>query len=34
LTPALREDLLQQFDSALRQRYPVSVDQAAVARAF
>src|SRR5229473_980880 len=34
LTPSLREDLLQQFDQALRERYPVSVDQAAVARAF
>ena len=34
LTPSMREDLLQEFDQALRERYPVSVDQAAVARAF
>ena len=34
LTPSMRDDLLQQFDQALRQRYPVSIDQAAVARAF
>src|SRR5258708_16465236 len=34
LTPSLREDLLQQFDQAMRERYPVSVDQAALARAF
>jgi hypothetical protein len=34
LTPSLRDDLLQQFDQALRQRYPVSIDHDAVARAF
>jgi peptidyl-prolyl cis-trans isomerase D len=34
LLPNLREDLLQQFDAAMRERYPVSIDQAAVARAF
>jgi peptidyl-prolyl cis-trans isomerase D len=34
LVPNLREDLLQQFDQAMRKRYPVSVDQAAVDRAF
>ena len=34
LAPSMREDLLQQFDQALRQRYPVSVDQTAVTRAF
>jgi peptidyl-prolyl cis-trans isomerase D len=34
LTPAMREDLLQEFDKALRARYPVNIDAAAVARAF
>jgi len=32
--PWISDDLLQQFDQALRQRYPVSIDQAAVARAY
>jgi len=34
VAPTMREDLLEQFDQALRRRFPVSVDEAAVARAF
>ena len=34
LMPQLREDVLTEFEQALRQRYPVSVDHDAVARAF
>ena len=34
VAPGLRDDMLEQFDRALRQRYPVSIDQSAVARAF
>jgi peptidyl-prolyl cis-trans isomerase D len=34
LVPSLREDMLDEFEQALRGRYPVSIDQAAVARAF
>lgn len=34
LAPALKDDLLQEFDQALRERYPVHIDQAAVAQAF
>jgi peptidyl-prolyl cis-trans isomerase D len=34
LTPSMRDDLLQEFDQALRSRYPVTIDQSAVARAF
>jgi peptidyl-prolyl cis-trans isomerase D len=30
----MQDDLLRQYDQALRDRYPVSIDQAAVARAF
>jgi peptidyl-prolyl cis-trans isomerase D len=30
----MQDDLLRQYDQALRERYPVSIDQAAVARAF
>ncbi len=32
--PGMREDMLQQFDKALRARYSVSIDSAAVSRAF
>jgi peptidyl-prolyl cis-trans isomerase D len=34
LAPAMRDDLLQEFAGALRERYPVRIDEAAVARAF
>lgn len=34
LAPQLQDDLLQQFDKALRSRFPVVIDQDAVARAF
>ena len=34
LVPAMQDDLLQEYDRALRNRFPVSVNQAAVARAF
>ncbi|HXZ01365.1 MAG TPA: SurA N-terminal domain-containing protein [Stellaceae bacterium] len=34
VTPGMRDDMLQEFDKALRQRYPVSIDPAVVARAF
>ena len=34
VSPGMRDDMLQQFDKALRQRYPVSIDPAVVARAF
>ncbi len=34
VAPGMRDDILQQFDKALRQRYPVSIDPAVVARAF
>lgn len=34
VTPGMRDDLLAEFDQALRDRYPVSIDQSAVARAF
>ncbi|HEX7967522.1 MAG TPA: peptidyl-prolyl cis-trans isomerase [Stellaceae bacterium] len=34
LAPAMREELLQQFEAALRERYPVTIDNEAVARAF
>jgi peptidyl-prolyl cis-trans isomerase D len=34
VTPGLRNDMLDEFDRALRQRYPVSIDRAAVAHAF
>jgi peptidyl-prolyl cis-trans isomerase D len=30
----MQDDLLREYDQALRDRYPVSIDQAAVARAF
>jgi hypothetical protein len=30
ITPALREDLLEEFGAALRQRYPVTTNQEAV----
>ena len=30
----IQDDLLREYDQALRDRYPVSIDQAAVARAF
>jgi len=30
----MQDDLLREYDEALRDRYPVSIDQAAVARAF
>jgi peptidyl-prolyl cis-trans isomerase D len=32
LIPAMQDDLLQEFDRALRDRFPVSINQAAVAR--
>ena len=34
IVPAMREDMLQEFDKALRGRYSVSIDPGAVARAF
>lgn len=34
ITPGMRDDMLQEFDKALRHRYPVTVDPAVVARAF
>jgi peptidyl-prolyl cis-trans isomerase D len=34
LTPELQEDLFQEFDKALRDRYPVTVNSANLARAF
>ena len=34
IAPAMREDMLQEFDQALRKRYPVQIDDSAVARAF
>jgi peptidyl-prolyl cis-trans isomerase D len=34
VAPGMRDDMLQEFDKALRQRYPVSIDPAVVARAF
>jgi peptidyl-prolyl cis-trans isomerase D len=34
LEPALREELLQQYDQALRERYPVYIDSAALAHAL
>ncbi|HZB89934.1 MAG TPA: peptidyl-prolyl cis-trans isomerase [Stellaceae bacterium] len=34
VTPGMRDDLLAEFDQALRDRYPVSIDQSTVARAF
>jgi hypothetical protein len=30
----MRDDLLQEFDQALRRHFPVSVDEPAVERAF
>jgi peptidyl-prolyl cis-trans isomerase D len=34
IAPGMRDDLLQEFDQALRGHFPVSVDQPAVERAF
>ena len=34
VAPGLKNDMLQEFDRALRQRYSVSIDEAAVSRAF
>ena len=34
IVPGMREDILEQFNKALRSRYPVTVDPAAVQRAF
>lgn len=34
LAPQMRDDMLQEFERALRGRYPVSIDPSAVARAF
>ncbi|HWI25946.1 MAG TPA: peptidyl-prolyl cis-trans isomerase [Stellaceae bacterium] len=34
VTPGLRDDILSEFDKALRSRYPVSIDRDAVSHAF
>jgi peptidyl-prolyl cis-trans isomerase D len=34
IAPGMRDDLLQEFDQALRRHFPVSVDQPAIDRAF
>ncbi len=34
VAPGMRDDMLQEFDKALRQRYSVTIDPAVVARAF
>lgn len=34
VVPSLRDDMMQEFDRALRNRYPVSIDRTAVAHAF
>jgi hypothetical protein len=34
IAPGMRDDLLQEFDQALRRHFPVSVDEPAVERAF
>jgi peptidyl-prolyl cis-trans isomerase D len=34
IVPGMREDMLQEFDQALRNRFPVSIDANAVSRAF
>ena len=34
VAPGLRDDMLDEFDQALRKQYPVSIDQNAVGRAF